>query len=154
LLLLFMSALLPLCVRPRTSGVQATTVYRAASLYTVGRGGAAGFRDFLRLPSAKENRSNRRAPLVPPTRLTPRIVEGWGKPRPAGAGLFLSCTICTNRATHTRRRLAINYACKSSDIETGTGTPVSDVPLKVDSKWLQFCGRFSVTYFWSWWFAS
>src|ERR1700689_3323757 len=77
-----------LCGRPRTSGVQATPGLRAASLRNVGRGGAAGFRDFLRLPSAKENRSNRRAPLVPPTRLTPRIVEGWGKPRPAGAGLF------------------------------------------------------------------
>ena len=58
-LMLFMPAVLPLCVRPGTSGAEATTAYRAASLYTAG-GRGAGFRDFLRLPSAKENRSNRR----------------------------------------------------------------------------------------------
>jgi hypothetical protein len=42
-LMLFMSALLPLCVRPRTSGAEATTLCLAASLYKLGREGQRVF---------------------------------------------------------------------------------------------------------------
>src|ERR1700730_18375910 len=54
-----------------------------------GRG--ACFRDFLCLPPAKENRSNRRtfsALVHESTTLTPRITEGWGKKRAARARPF------------------------------------------------------------------
>lgn len=60
----------PLCGTPKLTGNEATTVLRIASLFTAvlrsssqgnrnGAGRGAGFRDFLCLPSAKENRSNR-----------------------------------------------------------------------------------------------
>ena len=58
----------------------------------VGRG--AGFRDFLCLPSAKENRRTLPASVREGLTLTPRITEGWGKTEAgrsqAEAGLFLN----------------------------------------------------------------
>jgi len=95
-------------------------------IYSVTAGRGAGFRDFLRLPSAKENRSNRRTlpgfQII--TRLTSRSKRGEeikGRPR---AGFFLVCGVATNSD------------CRSSDIA-----------------WRRCCELFSVICFLSWRFA-
>jgi hypothetical protein len=94
-------SLCPLCGRPRMTGkAEATAVLQSASLLTALRigsqglqnwaGRGAGFRDFLCLPSAKENRSNRRTlPLsFERNKVDPSNLEGWGKRRPAGRRPF------------------------------------------------------------------
>jgi hypothetical protein len=105
---------------------------------SIGPGGGAGFRDFLRLPSAKENRSNRRTlpGFASLTRLTSRIVEGWGKLRPAAEPAFSLREVMRSGNTHCaisavalgKHYLRRDTAVALTPLFTFRGDPFTPVP--------------------------